>query len=544
MGAPHENGRAILATSVLLCSVWTLAACTSWDRTLLDTDPLTGTSPFHTMVTFNYRGDPIQADRDQLCESLDCRARSKYLDRYTIQSDEDYDQHLTDVFAARSLYRAQTGNRRVLLFVHGGLTSLDASIRRALALLRVIRTDGEDAAFPISINWQTALDSSYVDYAFNIRRGQDWSPWGWPLAPLYLVADMSRAVGSAPLTWWNMYQNDVATLRAIPWSEAKTLAELRPTLEDLFHVQYGGPCPPEVSNGSHDCRTGWELFRSGLSWAVTQPTKLVSAPVVDAVGTSAWQAMRRVSHLLFHSERDFCVGWDCAGLAKNHHTDTERTEGIGGLSEFLRRLRREVTAAPNDWEIMLVGHSMGAIVIDEILRRFPDLPVRRIVFMGAATSVRDYEDSVFPYLQAHPETEMHHLVLHEQAELRDRVWEWFVVAPRGSLLTWIDSFFTRPETRLDRTVGRWANLALAMHNTPDAIPAAGGATGPSSVQSSLERPTQSPRQRVYVKVFRVDHALRCTDPQKHGDFADFPFWRRAFWGVNQPESVRRLDGCD
>ncbi|MBI3058550.1 MAG: hypothetical protein HYY81_04475 [Deltaproteobacteria bacterium] len=42
-------------------------------------------------------------------------------------------------------------------------------------------------------------------------------------------------------------------------------------------------------------------------------------------------------------------------------------------------------------EITLVGHSMGTIVADEILRAFPKIPFERIVYLASASSVRDVD---------------------------------------------------------------------------------------------------------------------------------------------------------
>jgi hypothetical protein len=46
---------------------------------------------------------------------------------------------------------------------------------------------------------------------------------------------------------------------------------------------------------------------------------------------------------------------------------------------YLFNVLRELPANERP-PITLIGHSMGAIVINEILRNFPDLPYRNIVF--------------------------------------------------------------------------------------------------------------------------------------------------------------------
>ena len=112
---------------------------------------------------------------------------------------------------------------------------------------------------------------------------------------------------------------------------------------------------------------------------------------------------------------------------------------------------------------------------------------------------------------------MYHLMLHEEADVRDR-WDSYTkvvdLPPRGSLLVWIDTFFTKPETRMDRTLGRWINFAGALHNTGADL-----------------------REKISVKVFDVGQSVWCVAPQRHGDFDEFPFWNPQFWSGNPAKST-------
>ncbi len=53
----------------------------------------------------------------------------------------------------------------------------------------------------------------------------------------------------------------------------------------------------------------------------------------------------------------------------------------------------------SDLKLTLVGHSMGAIVINELVPEFDELPFENIVFMGAATSIRDTKNAMVPLLR-------------------------------------------------------------------------------------------------------------------------------------------------
>jgi hypothetical protein len=50
------------------------------------------------------------------------------------------------------------------------------------------------------------------------------------------------------------------------------------------------------------------------------------------------------------------------------------------------------------------------------------------------------------------------------------------------------------------------------------------------------------RERISVKVFNFGDKARETNPQAHGDFGNFPFWKEAFWEVagTAPFSLPRV----
>ena len=178
-----------------------------------------------------------------------------------------------------------------------------------------------------------------------------------------------------------------------------------------------------------------------------------------------------------------------------------------------------------------MGHSMGSIVLNEMIRRSGDLPITNIVYMAAACSIKDYEDTVFPYMERKEEVNVYHLMLSERAEALER---WrpsslnlppnfpFEIAPRGSLLVWIDEFMTNPLTPRDRTLGRYTNLMVSLHDIPVAL-----------------------RKRVNVKVFAAGAAFTKTDPQKHSDFTErFKFWDPDCWtpSSSNPGTCYNEDG--
>lgn len=163
------------------------------------------------------------------------------------------------------------------------------------------------------------------------------------------------------------------------------------------------------------------------------------------------------------------------------------------------------------WEITLVGHSMGAIVLNETIRRNPLLPIKDIVYMAAASTIRDYESSVIPYLRKNDKTEFYNLMLHPYAEREETYFEEYGIHhifPRGSLLVLIDGFFSNPLSLYDRTLGRFDNYLLYTHHAPNMPP-------------GIE-------QRIHVRSFSAGKSD--TDPQEHGDFtSNYRFWEERCW---------------
>src|SRR4029077_12548648 len=124
----------------------------------------------------------------------------------------------------------------------------------------------------------------------------------------------------------------------------------------------------------------------------------------------------------------------------------------GALELLMQRLSAEQRKGKS-YSITLVGHSMGAIVSNEMIKRHPELSFDRIVYLAAACSVRDCQDSVVPYMLAqkaknHP-VQFYNLSLHPIAEVSEalggdpgpvslgglgKTAAGVILVPRGSLL--------------------------------------------------------------------------------------------------------------
>jgi len=403
--------------------------------------------------------------------------------------------------------RPSNGRRKVLFYIHGGLNTQKSTLERARDLTPRILEAGY---FPIFVNWQSSLPSSYLSHLLWVRQGRDWDWWLSPLAPFYLGADIARGVVRSPMVSLAQIYNDILSFPFLkPYHKEICTAK---ALEKEYREAGGSgntSNPALAISYGPDQRTKGEMAVSFGTYVLTLPFKWVLTPIaLDTFGTNSWEMMNRNARMLFYTEDEFFSG-------------SPRTDQSGGFYRFMKALKDIVDENPEEWEITLVGHSMGTIVMNEIIRSF-SLNFENIVYMAGAASVRDYQDTIFPYLKTHPQTQVYHLVLHPLAEIRDR-WgdKYFWIDPpmRGSLLVWIDQFLSRPETSLDKTVGRYSNLMRAIHTTP-------GLTG--NAQSSDDF-----RSQIHIKVFGVGEKMKDLAPQRHGAFNDFDFWEEGFWKPGQ-----------
>ncbi len=114
----------------------------------------------------------------------------------------------------------------------------------------------------------------------------------------------------------------------------------------------------------------------------------------------------------------------------------------------------------------------------------------------------------------HGPTEFWLLTLHPLADAGEAYFELADLPARGSLLEWIDDWYTSASHPLDRTSGKWNHVIPAIH---------------------LFEPVMS---QVHFKAFGVDGDSL---PQRHGDFNDCPFWLRDFW---HPERMPLIPARD
>jgi hypothetical protein len=459
---------------------------------------------------------------------------------YQNESNDDFSNHLKQIDEKMDRFYSSLpsgSKKKIVVFIHGGLNSQLVSLERVIEEFENEKSrcelSKEAGYYPIFINWRSPFIHCYWEHLFWLRQGKN-RPWlgiftSWLMLPL----DVARAVIRAPIVWCNLLLNDAKTI-PIPWfkneyvdnvakelvcrRQTKDVTQLDSQIKGFIFrkppicwlLRFRGldsrrPNPTIINKDTfpieigEDERQCGEMTKNFTMWLLTFSVKYLIAPIIDAFGTSAWNVMLRRTELLFNSEDELVES-----RLTNDATETNTLANMkknGGLSVFTENLIKKISGNKNNWEITLVGHSMGTIVANKIIRHYGDqLPIKKIIYLAAADTVENYQETIHPYLLHNKNTEMKHLMLHPRAEEGET--NGFDFGPRGSLLVWLDNFLTNPLTLMERTAGRYDNLLPALHNTPQKI-----------------------RKRISICVFSAGNKAKEKNPQTHSEMASrFRYW--------------------
>lgn len=350
---------------------------------------------------------------------------------------EAYQRHVAQIIEGLTKFqRADPADRRrpMMLYLHGGLNTYASAYARASAWQTQEHASGSTPlVYPIFVCWHSGLISSYLDHLFFVRQGEHKENWGVWVFPLVLVSDLTRSLLRAPFVWGSQIDIEVGD-----WLGDKT----------------------EFVAWGEDCRTSGEQFTGASAYVLTLPLKIVGTLFIDALGTSAWEMMLRRTRLLFAPEDS----------ANGREWIEPRAPFVHFLGELARHQRN--STPPRATEDILVAHSMGAIVANRMLRlavaRPEEFPVfGKVVYVAPACSVADCISSLAPYLEKYRSAELYILGLHPRAEASESYA--YDLAPRGTLLEWLDQFLDKPLTPRDRVVGKLENLVPELGEYGDGL---------------------------------------------------------------------------
>jgi pimeloyl-ACP methyl ester carboxylesterase len=494
------------APAYLLLSVVATSASCSWIR------PPRLNAPAEHVLIFDTQGqvaDPtgniscVPASDDELCHGRQWSLRGQR--PLTEQQFARYTSNILSEMRQFAVREASEGRSpRLLLFVHGGLNPRAGSLGRADRLAEQI--EREARAYPLFVNWRSSFRSTYFEHLLYLRQGKNLGLRATVKAPFYLAGDLARGAIRIPVSWWDEVRN---ARRASPG------VTINPWIDQVAEeLEAQGQAAGMQFWAGEDCSSKALNVGRALSLAVTLPTsKSLVALLLEGPGESSWDVMLRRATLLFFTEDE--LRKEAMVPSKAGSDDPQ-----GDLFRFLReaaKFFRQEQAEGRQWTVDLIGHSMGAIVANYVLLTAGDsLPIGNVVHMAPAGSLEDLLWITLPYVDTHPDVQMYQLMLHPKAELREaHGWD---TLPRGSLLVWLDDFFTNPGTPLARRSGRTENFLRIAHLIPERV-----------------------RPRIHAKSFSVGGCADVRPPAQHGEFGSvLRFWRSECW---DPANEEKLAYC-
>lgn len=446
--------------------------------------------------------------------------------------------------------RGKDGKLHLLVFVHGGLHTTGGSCDMYRQLIAPMKADGY---YPIFIVWNSDLYSSYWEHLVTVRQGEEHKFYGKLTAPFLLPIDLASALIRTPVVWTNQIYNDWQTTEyeASPQNLVHTFVEhsLREENPDGFRL-------------GEDYRTRIERGVYFGFYVLTFPIKLATSPIVDGFGGKAWASMLRRTDTMYHPPTSEDIFKTISTVDGDHTIAPENKDPAkkqafqewymqeanpGAMWIFSRRLRD--WSKHLDCDIELYGHSMGTIVLNRLLQEVPDIKVSRIGYLAAACSSQDWENSVLRYMLSEQgqKTEFYSVSLHRMREQSERnPGDYLDLTPRGSLLTWIDDFLTDPNTISKRTFGSWENaLRVVPEFANKVVLPVGETTAVAAVPQTTALVPATNDTRIHLhsldalkgSPFRANN----DQPQKHGDFIEWPFWKMDFlWPDDNLHMPQRL----
>ena len=422
--------------------------------------------------------------------------------------------------------RALNKDTQLLMYFNGGLNKPEDLLEQAHKQIPQMLEHGY---YPIFMVWPTGGFDSYMEQVLRARNGRLISSKRWA-APLYVLGDLGQGIARAPIN----YANQFGRFRHYVEERDKDEYSVQTKKYGDYQIQSGTPINSQSNLLFSDRVDEGSIDKLDLTfYSALTPVRVITTPFIDALGKTAWENMLRRTQTTVRRPIEFNINIVRPELKEV--IDKQKDDfpnGIGSFAKFFTMLETCSNPAEKQWpderkecykgispemkntlektQITAIGHSMGTIVLNELIPSHPSLNYKNIVYMAAASSIRGFNQTLAPFIAARDgKTRFYNLMLHPINEARELSKGGSL--PAGSLLEWIDYMFEGPKTMMDRTLGKWRNVRATKHAI---LPVA--------------------QQHMLFRVFdRTSLESGPANPRKHGDFNDdkMKYWCPEFWGA-------------
>jgi hypothetical protein len=214
-------------------------------------------------------------------------------------TDLEYRRYVHGVMQALRAHRTRTETTRVVMFIHGGLNSVKSSIERVHDVAQAIQ-NSDPNAFPLFINWDSSIGSTYSDHLVGVRQGNRPRPLeGFGFAPLVFGTDVLRGLANTPGTW--------VQIASDTWKDAVLQRTRNADLTRRIETDQAtnpGRDSLRVISAAYD-PTRFERLTSRVAAVFWFPLRLATAPLVETIGTPAWENMERRTQTVFRTPQEF-----------------------------------------------------------------------------------------------------------------------------------------------------------------------------------------------------------------------------------------------
>ncbi len=454
-------------------------------------------------------------------------------------------------------YAVQNGSDKIklLVYIHGGLNKVTESLKNNEPLKSEITSDNEHWYYPRFLVWPSDGLTNYSEHALNVSGGRytENVVRGLFDGVATLVSESIQAIVNIPRSWFTQAVNVKDHAWGLNDNRYKDTSTDIPT---PFHVSHAWVQAREnycryanKDSSENDCLAGgyidkgqyekplednYEANQANIYWSSYERNS--SNPLKNP--KLVWERASALSRLTFgaltHSEIGAASWRNMKRRAKNvtsptvifdrrinerhscSRNDRNCASGMQYFEEMLSQINSDEN--PQRYELTLIGHSMGAFILNSMINSNLDnlvenQIVKDVVYMAAASNIQDTVQTIYNLYHTYETSNIEpsawpnvsNLMLNRVAEISELMF--YGLVPSGSLLVWVDEVYERTSHPTERTFGSEVNVYAAL--------------------PYIER--QLGKYYSNKLTFKAFDRTRGSQPAKHGEFNDGKFWHPAFW---------------